>query len=71
MSCRSPILQRALIGMFLNAKRYREQSVELAADRGPAFLRVGVDADESELAEAPIRAIKNRGLRAFSTPAEL
>jgi len=60
-----PYLQRAVIGMFLNAKRYREQSVELAADRGLAFLRVGVDADESELAEAPIRAIKNRGLRAF------
>ena len=60
-----PYLQRAQIGMFLNAKRYREQSVELATDRGLAFLRVGVDADESELAKVPIRAIKSRGLQAF------
>lgn len=53
------------VGMFLNAKRYRENYVELGAEKGLAFLRVGVDADEAKLAVEPIHAIKKRGVKAF------
>ncbi len=53
------------IGMFLNAKRYREKNVELAKDCGLHFLRVGADAGDGETAVKVIRDIKKRGMRAF------
>ena len=34
-----PYLDKAEIGMFLNAKRFREPNVELAASKGMKFLR--------------------------------
>lgn len=55
----------SLIGMFLNAKRYREAYVERAANGGLDFLRIGLDADEVEPALAPLKKIKSLGLRAF------
>lgn len=60
-----PYVAPGKVGMFLNAKRYREKYVELGAQKGLAFLRVGVDADEPDLALEPIRAIKARGVKAF------
>ncbi len=60
-----PYLQKSRVGMFLNANRYREKYVKLAAEKGLSFLRVGVDADESNLAIEPIKAIKNNGMKAF------
>ena len=53
------------LGMFLNAKRYREKNVDLAKERGLSFLRVGADAGELEISIDPIRAIKRRNLKAF------
>lgn len=61
----NPYLQKSQIGMFLNAKRYSEKYVKLAAERGLSFLRVGVDADECNLAIEPIKAIKANGMKAF------
>ena len=46
------------IGMFLNAKRYREKNVDLAAENGMAFLRVGADAGDGDIALTAIRDIK-------------
>ena len=39
--------------------------MELGASKGLSFLRVGVDADEPQLAVEPIQAIKKRGIKAF------
>lgn len=43
-----PYLDKAEIGMFLNAKRFREPNVELAASKGMKFLRCGADAGGCE-----------------------
>lgn len=53
------------LGMFLNAKRYREKSVALAKENGLAFLRVGADAGDGEIAFPAIAAIKKSGLKAY------
>ena len=60
-----PYLPKSNIGMFLNAKRYGEKYVKLAAAKGLNFLRVGVDADEADLAIIPIKTIKANGMKAF------
>ena len=60
-----PYLGKAELGMFLNAKRYREFYVDLAAERGLNFLRCGADAGDSEIAAPAIKAIKARGMKAF------
>lgn len=43
-----PYLGKSEIGMFLNAKRFREPNVELAASKGMKFLRCGADAGGCE-----------------------
>lgn len=60
-----PYLHKGNLGMFLNAKRYREQYIDMAAEGGLAFLRCGADAGDWKIAEEPIRAIKGRGMKAF------
>ena len=60
-----PYLSKSHVGMFLNAKRYREKYVQLAAANGMSFLRVGLDADEIEPALDAIKAIKANGMQAF------
>lgn len=67
------------LGMFLNAKRYREKNVDLAAEHGLSFLRVGADAGDGDIALTAIADMKKRNLKAFYsamkayllTPAEL
>lgn len=67
------------LGMFLNAKRYREKNVALAKESGLDFLRVGADAGDADIAVTAIKDIKNSGLNAYYslmkayllTPAEL
>ena len=59
-----PYLSKATIGMFLNAKRYREKSVDLAAEKGLAFLRIGTNAGEAPAAFAAIRRTVQQGLQA-------
>ena len=46
------------LGMFLNAKRYREKNVPLAKEAGLSFLRVGADAGDGDIALQAIRDIK-------------
>lgn len=53
------------LGMFLNAKRYREKNVALAKENGLSFLRVGADAGDGGISLPAIRDIKNAGLKAF------
>ena len=60
-----PFLDRAEIGMFLNAKRYEPENVELAAQYGPAFLRCGSDAGDAHLYTDQIRDIKDHGIKAY------
>lgn len=60
-----PYLDKAAIGMFLNAKRYRERSIDIAKEAGLAFLRCGADAGECQLAVEPVKAIKSRGMSAY------
>lgn len=65
MDIAKPYLDQAEIGMFLNAKRYLEKNVDLAAQKGLRFIRVGADAGDGSIALDAIRAIKKRGLKAF------
>ena len=60
-----PYLGKAQLGMFLNAKRYREKNIDIAQEAGLDFLRCGVDAGECQVAFEPIKAIKSRGMKAF------
>lgn len=53
------------LGMFLNAKRYREKNVAAAKDAGLSFLRVGADAGDADIALLAIRDIKAAGLKAY------
>lgn len=53
------------LGMFLNAKRYREKNVDLAKENGLSFLRVGADAGDADLLVQAIRDIKKHGIQAF------
>lgn len=53
------------LGMFLNAKRYREKNVALAKENGLSFLRVGADAGDADIALQAIADIKKSGLKAF------
>lgn len=53
------------LGMFLNAKRFREKSVAQARDNGLSFLRVGADAGDGDLALPAILEIKKAGLKAY------
>ena len=43
-----PYLDRAEIGMFLNAKRFEADNVAMAADKGISFLRLGADAGDGK-----------------------
>lgn len=53
------------IGMFLNAKRFREKNVYLAKENGLSFLRVGADAGDANISLPAIKIIKNTGLKVF------
>lgn len=53
------------LGMFLNAKRYREKNVALAKENSLSFLRVGADAGDADISIPAIRNIKKAGLKAF------
>ena len=59
-----PYLGKAEIGMFLNAKRYREAYIELGAGHGLNFLRCGADAGDAKISVAPVKAIKKYGMKA-------
>lgn len=58
-----PYLNQAEIGMFLNAKRYRKENVEQAADKGLCFLRVGADAGDAGFYKEVVRTVKDSGLK--------
>ena len=60
-----PYLGKAEIGMFLNAKRYREAYIELGAGHGLNFLRCGADAGDAKISVAPVKAIKKYGMKAY------
>ncbi|MBR3561391.1 MAG: 4-hydroxy-2-oxovalerate aldolase [Oscillospiraceae bacterium] len=53
------------LGMFLNAKRYREKNVAVAKDAGLAFLRIGADAGDADIALQAVRDVKSQGLQAY------
>ncbi|MBQ9572926.1 MAG: hypothetical protein IJR22_06000 [Acidaminococcaceae bacterium] len=55
----------SLLGMFLNAKRYRQKNVDLAKEKGLSFLRVGADAGDADIAVQAVRDIKAAGLYPF------
>lgn len=59
----APYMGRAEIGMFLNAKRYKRENVEAAAQAGLNFLRVGADAGDGEKFSEVIRTVKESGLK--------
>ncbi len=61
-----PFLPKSKIGMFLNARRYRDYYIAMAAAHGMSFLRVGADAgDGNKISVEPIASIKRHGMMAF------
>ena len=58
-----PYLDQAEIGMFLNAKRFEEDNVAMAADKGISFLRLGADAGDGGKSHEKAAAIKKRGIK--------
>lgn len=58
-----PFLDKAEIGMFLNAKRYERENVQKAAAAGLCFLRVGADAGDGEKYADVIKTVKECGLK--------
>lgn len=58
-----PFLDKAEIGMFLNAKRYKREHVQYTADHGLHFLRVGVDAGDGETYGKVVKTVKECGLK--------
>lgn len=55
----------SMLGMFLNAKRYREKYVGLAKENGLSFLRIGADAGEGKNFTQIVKDVKRYGLKAF------
>ena len=53
------------LGMFLNAKRYLEKNVDLAAEHGLSFLCIGTDAGDCTIALQPVKDMKKRHLKAY------
>lgn len=58
-----PFLDKAEIGMFLNAKRYKKENVELVGRAGLHFLRVGADAGDGHLYYDVIQDVKENHLK--------
>lgn len=58
-----PYLDKAEIGMFLNAKRYEKENVKQAAESGICFLRVGADAGDGAKFRQVIADVKANGLK--------
>ncbi|WP_346344902.1 4-hydroxy-2-oxovalerate aldolase [Clostridium sp. MCC353] len=65
LSLVKPYLGQAKTGMFLNARRYRENYIDMAKAGGIDFLRCGADAGDCGITFEPIKAIKKRGMEAF------
>lgn len=57
-----PYMNKAELGMFLNAKRYKAENVKYAAKAGLSFLRVGADAGDGEKYSEVIKTVKDSGL---------
>ena len=55
----------SMLGMFLNAKRFREKSVAEAKEGGLSFLRVGADAGDADISVPVVKEIKKSGLKVF------
>ena len=53
------------LGMFLNAKRFEQKNVDLAAEYGLDFLRVGANAGDGAGAVRAVKAVKAAGLKAY------
>ena len=53
------------LGMFFNAKRYMEKSVDTAKEAGLKFLRLGADAGEVKISAPVVKVIKEKGLKAY------
>ena len=49
--------------MFLNAKRFEEENVAMAADRGISFLRLGADAGDGKKTYDQAAVIKRHGIK--------
>ena len=58
-----PYLDRAEIGMFLNAKRFEADNVAMAADKGISFLRLGADVGDGKTTYDKAAIIKKHGIK--------
>ena len=59
-----PFADLAELGMFLNARRYKKENVDLAARYGLKFLRVGAEPGMTEVSVPIVKEVKDQGLTA-------
>ena len=60
-----PFLGQAQLGMFLNAGRFSPVYVDLGAEAGLDFFRVGANAGDVDAARQSVEYVKAKGLKAF------
>ena len=53
------------LGMFLNAKRYKEENVIKGKEREIGFFRVGAEAGDADISIPVVKAVKKHGVTAF------
>lgn len=58
-----PYLDLAEIGMFMGHKNASGENIDLAADNGMKFLRIGANAGDGEAACESVRRVKRAGLK--------
>lgn len=60
----APYMDQAELGMFMGAGRAGEEQIQMAADMGLSFLRVGIAAGDGAKAYDVIKTVKKCGLKA-------
>ena len=55
----------SLLGMFLNAKRFKDENVAKGKDWGIGFFRVGAEAGDAAISLPVVKAVKAHGVTAF------
>lgn len=59
----TPFMGKAEIGMFYRPEFYEAEKLDMAAEKGIGFLRVGTDAGKASSSESVIPKIRQRGIK--------
>ncbi|MGE4283151.1 MAG: 4-hydroxy-2-oxovalerate aldolase [Clostridia bacterium] len=65
MDIAAPYQSQAEIGMFMGYKNATKENIELSANKGLKFLRIGVNAGDGEAAYEGIKRVKASGMKCY------